>query len=44
MKVVFFKCDWFDPVNSNRVNNFGVVEVTHKSRYSGNNLLFALQA
>jgi hypothetical protein len=40
---VFFECDWFDPVNGTRVNAFGMVEVKHESRYSGNNLLFAYQ-
>jgi hypothetical protein len=44
LKVVFFECDWFDPVNSTRVDDFGLVEVKHKSCYSGNNLLFAHQA
>jgi hypothetical protein len=44
LKVVFFKCDWFDLVNSTRVDDFGMVEVKHESRYSGNNLLFAHQA
>jgi hypothetical protein len=44
LKVVFFQCDWFDPVNGTRVDDFGMVEVKHKSRYSGNNLLFAHQA
>jgi hypothetical protein len=43
LKVVFFECDWFDPVNGTRVNNFGMVEVKHESCYSGNNLLFAHQ-
>jgi hypothetical protein len=32
LKIVFFKCDWFDPVNGNRVDNFGMVEVKHESR------------
>jgi hypothetical protein len=41
---VFFECDWFDPVNGTRVDDFGIVEVKHESRYSGNNLLFAHQA
>jgi hypothetical protein len=43
-KVVFFECDWFDPVNSTRVDGFGMVEVKHESRYSGKNLLFVHQA
>jgi hypothetical protein len=41
LNVVFFECDWFDPVNGTRVDDFGMLEVKHESRYSGNNLLFA---
>jgi hypothetical protein len=41
LKVVFFEYDWFDPVNGTRVDDFGMVEVKHESRYSGNNLFFA---
>jgi hypothetical protein len=44
LKVVFLKCDWFDLVNSTRVDDFGMVEVKHESHYSGNNLLFTHQA
>jgi hypothetical protein len=44
LKVVFFECDWFHPVNSTRVDNFGMVEVKHQSCNSDNNLLFAHQA
>jgi hypothetical protein len=44
LKVVFFQCDWFDPINGTRVNHFGMVEVKHESRYSGSNLLLAHQA
>jgi hypothetical protein len=44
LKVVFFKCDWFDLVNDTRFDNFGMVEVNHESHYSGNILLFAHQA
>jgi hypothetical protein len=44
LKVVFFECDWFDPVNDTRVDNFGMVEMKHESCYSGNNLLFAQEA
>jgi hypothetical protein len=44
LKVMFFECDWFDPVNDTRVDDFGMVEMKHESRYSGNNLLFAHQA
>jgi hypothetical protein len=43
IKVVFFECDWFDPVNSTGVNDFHMVEMKHESRYSGNNFLFAHQ-
>jgi hypothetical protein len=43
LKDVFFECDWFDPVSNTRVDDFGMVEVKHESRYSGNNLLFAYQ-
>jgi hypothetical protein len=41
LKIVFFECDWFDPFNGTRVDGFGLVEVKHELRYSGNNLLFA---
>jgi hypothetical protein len=41
---VFFQCDLFDPINDTRVDEFGMVEVKHESRYSGNNLLVAHQA
>jgi hypothetical protein len=44
LKVVFFECDWFDPSKGTRVDDFGLVEVTHKLCYLGNNLLFAHQA
>jgi SPX domain protein involved in polyphosphate accumulation len=44
LKVMFFECDWFDPVNNIRVDDFGMVEVKHESCYSGNNLLFTHQA
>jgi hypothetical protein len=40
LKVEFFQCDWSDPINSTRVNKFGMVEVKHESRYSGSNYLF----
>jgi hypothetical protein len=43
VEVVFSQCDWFDPVNGTRVDEFGMVELKHKSRYSGNKLLFAHQ-
>jgi hypothetical protein len=41
LKLCVFKCDCFDPVKGTRVDNFGMVEVKHESRYSGNNLMFA---
>jgi hypothetical protein len=44
IKLYFFECDWFDPINDTRVDDFCMVEVKHESRYSGNNLLFAHQA
>jgi hypothetical protein len=44
LKVVFFQCDWFDPINNTRVDEFGMVEVKHESHYSGSNLLLAHQA
>jgi hypothetical protein len=44
LKVIFFECDWFDPVNGTRVDDFGMVEVKYELCYSGNNLLFAHQA
>jgi hypothetical protein len=44
LKVVFFKCDWFDPINDTRVYDFGMVKVKHESCYSVNNILLAHQA
>jgi hypothetical protein len=41
LKVMFFQCDWFDPINDTRVDEFSMVEVKHESRYSGSNLLLA---
>jgi hypothetical protein len=41
---VFFQCDWFDPIHDTRVDDFGMVEVKHESRYPGINLLPAHQA
>jgi hypothetical protein len=43
LKVVFFQCDWFDRINNTRVDEFGMVEVKHESRYSGSNLFLAHQ-
>jgi hypothetical protein len=44
LKVVFFQCDWFDPIYGTRVDDFGMVEVKHESCYTGINLLLAHQA
>jgi hypothetical protein len=44
LNVVFFQCDWFDPIHSTKVDDFGMVEVKHESRYSGINHLLAHQA
>jgi hypothetical protein len=44
LRVVFFLCDWFDPINDIRMNNFGMVEVKHELYYLGSNLLLAHQA
>jgi hypothetical protein len=41
---VFFECDWFDPINDTRVDDFGMVEVKHELCYLGNNILLAHQA
>jgi hypothetical protein len=43
LRVVFFQCDWFDSINDTRVDDFGMVEVKHESRYSGSNLSLAHQ-
>jgi hypothetical protein len=43
LKVVFFQCDCFDPINGTRVDDFSMVEVKHKSRYSKSNLLLTHQ-
>jgi hypothetical protein len=43
LRVVFCQCDWFDPINDTRVDDFGMVEVKHESCYSGRNLLLAHQ-
>jgi hypothetical protein len=44
LKVVFFECDWFDPVNGTEVDDFDMVEVKYKSHYWCNNILFAHRA
>jgi hypothetical protein len=41
---VFFQCDWFDPINDTRVDDFDMVEVKYESCYSGSNLLLTHQA
>jgi hypothetical protein len=43
LKVVFFQCDWFHPINGTKVDEFGMVEVKYESRYLGSNLLLAHQ-
>jgi hypothetical protein len=43
LKVVFFQCDWFDPINDTRVDDFSMVEVKHESFYTGSNFLLAHQ-
>jgi hypothetical protein len=43
LKVVFFQCDWFDPIDGTRVDDFGMVEVKHELCYIGINLLLAHQ-
>jgi hypothetical protein len=44
LKVVFFQCDWFDPIHSTRVDDLGMVDVKHESRYTCIKLLLAHQA
>jgi hypothetical protein len=44
LRVVFFQCDFFDPINDTRVVDFGMVEVKHESCYSGSNILLAHHA
>jgi hypothetical protein len=41
LEVVFFQCDWFDPINNTRVDDFSMVEVKHELRYFEINLLLA---
>jgi hypothetical protein len=41
---VFFQCDWFDPINGTRVDDFGMIEVKHELHYLGSHLLLAHQA
>jgi hypothetical protein len=44
LKVVFFQCDWFDPINSTRVDEVGMVEVKYELCYSGSDILLTHQA
>jgi hypothetical protein len=44
LKVMFFQCDWFDPINGTRVDEFGMVEVMYELHYSGSDLLLTHQA
>jgi hypothetical protein len=43
LNIVFFQRNWFDPINGTKVDEFGMVEVKHESRYLGSNLLLAHQ-
>jgi hypothetical protein len=44
LNVVFFQCDWFDPIHDTGVDDFAMVEVKHESCYTCINLLLAHQA
>jgi hypothetical protein len=47
LRLVTFDCIWFDPHVGTRVDEFGMVEVKHASRYKGNeynNIILAHQA
>jgi hypothetical protein len=44
LRIVFFQCDWFDPINDIRVEDFVIVEVKYELHYLGSNLLLAHQA
>jgi len=47
LRLVTFDCIWFDPQVGTRVDEFGMVEVKHASRYKGNeynNIILAHQA
>jgi hypothetical protein len=47
LRLLTFNCIWFDPQASTRVDEFGMVEVKHASRYKGNeynNIMLAHQA
>jgi hypothetical protein len=41
LEVVFFQCDWFDPINDTRVDDFSMLEVKHELCYFEINLLLA---
>jgi hypothetical protein len=43
LKVVFFQCDRFNSINGTRMDDFGMTEVKHESRYLWSNLLLAHQ-
>jgi hypothetical protein len=36
LKVVFFICNWFDSIHGIRHNKYGMVEIKHKAKLSGN--------
>jgi hypothetical protein len=45
LSMVFFVCDWFDPYNGTRDDDFGMVEVKHGSKLQGqDNVVLAYQA
>ena len=46
LKVMFFECDWFDPRNGTRVDNYGMVEIKYRSRLPShiNSVVLANQA
>jgi hypothetical protein len=43
LNVVFFQCDWFDPIHGIKEDDFGMVEVKYESHYSAINLLLTHQ-
>jgi hypothetical protein len=36
LKVVFFVCNWFDSIHGIRHNKYGIVEIKHNAKLSGN--------
>jgi hypothetical protein len=36
LKVVFFVCNWFDTIHGIQHNKYGMVEIEHNSKLSGN--------